>query len=178
MFQHKLKQWDNTAQKDDFNLFIPACNDYDIARRSKAKDIRSFSSQSERAFDAKYSFRIYKLLISFHKVEPTVEAYYVPFITAFLQYTQVYYVIASLYRVWIVNPQKVLVSFWRKIMLLNEPTFWTHVNVVSVPHRKKMLHYGFARFDSPNINQTFRKLSWNKLKFRSRPPSFKGKEAV
>ena len=156
MFQHKLKQWDNTTQKDDFNLFIPACNDYDTARRSKAKDIRSFSSQSERAFHAKYCFRIYKLLISFHKVEPTVEAYYVPFITAFLQYTQVYYVIASLQRVWIGNTQKVLVSFWRKIMLLNEPTFWTHVNVVSVPHRKKMLHYGFARFDSPNINQTLK----------------------
>ena len=64
-----------------------------------AKNIRSFSSQSERAFDAKYCFRIYKLLISFHKVEPTVKAYYVPFITAFLQYTQVYYVIASLQRV-------------------------------------------------------------------------------
>ena len=64
-----------------------------------AKDIWSFSSQSERAFDANYCFRIYKLLISFHKVEPSVKAYYVPFITAFLQYTQVYYVIASLQRV-------------------------------------------------------------------------------
>lgn len=60
-----LKQWHNKAHKDDFNLFVslpitPAifgCNPARVALI--AKDLRNFSSLSERAFNTILCFSIY-----------------------------------------------------------------------------------------------------------------------
>ena len=60
-----LKQWHNIAHKDDFNLFVslpitPAifgCNPARVALI--AKDLRNFSSLSERAFNTILCFSIY-----------------------------------------------------------------------------------------------------------------------
>ena len=65
-FKYILKQLDNIAQKDDFNLFIPAttaifsgANPALVGRRWTAKDIQGLSCQSEHAFNAIHCSSIY-----------------------------------------------------------------------------------------------------------------------
>lgn len=64
------EQWDDTAQKFDYNSFISAtitissgANPARVAQRCIAKDIRGLGSQSELAFNAIRCFNIYCQLL-------------------------------------------------------------------------------------------------------------------